>query len=194
MQDGCGLPDTGLVSYHKVNKMCEWTTARDNRDCIDWNEVRIGQAGLWIYSCAPFSLRLFTRFSLFSFFITSLTYRVSHHQQSISDTKHPSPYTSFTSSPNHLTFRSHYHQQLQSPTSKMSAHRPAPLMSFLPLSPVTSESFPKAQQPRPAGVEVHKRRTSSMSSSGTSTMKVLKVAPVHFGEHAGDHQGDWVAA
>lgn len=76
----------------------------------------------------------------------------------------------------------------------MPSHRPAPLMSFLPLSPVTSESFPKAQKPKPAGeAEVHKRRSSSLSSDGKPTMRVLKVAPVHFGEHAGDHQADWVA-
>ncbi|ROV89166.1 hypothetical protein VSDG_08852 [Cytospora chrysosperma] len=73
----------------------------------------------------------------------------------------------------------------------MPAHRPAPMMTFLSLSPVTSDSFPKAQQPRPAGAEVHKRRSSSVSSVGKNTMKVLKVAPVHFGEHGGDHQDDW---
>ena len=76
----------------------------------------------------------------------------------------------------------------------MSAPRQAPLTSFLPLGPVTSSSFPKAQQAKAASEDkYHKRRTSSLSSDGKSTtgFKVLKVAPVHFGEHAGDHQDDW---
>lgn len=66
-------------------------------------------------------------------------------------------------------------------------------LTFLSLGPVTSESFPKAQQAKPAG-DVHKRRSSSLSSDGkasASGFKVLKVAPVHYGEHAGDHQDDW---
>lgn len=78
----------------------------------------------------------------------------------------------------------------------MSPHRPAPLMNFLTLSPVTSSSFPKAQQAKPAsGGEIHKRRSSSLSSVKSSpsspTFKVLKVAPVHYGEHIGEHQDDW---
>ncbi|CAN8101040.1 unnamed protein product [Discula destructiva] len=63
---------------------------------------------------------------------------------------------------------------------------------FLPLGPVTSNSYPKTQQARPAPVgAVQKRRTSSTSSDGKGTFRVLKVAPVHYGEHAGDHQEDW---
>lgn len=64
-------------------------------------------------------------------------------------------------------------------------------MTFLPLGPVTSDSFPKAQQAKPAaeeGVE-HKRRSSSLSSN--TGFRVLKVAPVHYGEHAGEHKDDW---
>lgn len=67
-------------------------------------------------------------------------------------------------------------------------------MSFLPLGPVTSDSFPKAQQAKPVaeGVE-HKRRSSSLSSNGQGAAgyRVLKVAPVHYGEHAGEHKDDW---
>lgn len=75
-----------------------------------------------------------------------------------------------------------------------SSTRGAPLLNFLPLGPVTSESFPKSQEAKPAtgatnGVE-HKRRSSSLSSDGKG-YRVLKVAPVHFGEHAGDHKDDW---
>lgn len=77
--------------------------------------------------------------------------------------------------------------------TKMSATRGSPLLSFLPLGPVTSASFPKAQEARPA-VEAaqHKRRSSSLSSDGKSAgFRVLKVAPVHYGEHSGEHQDDW---
>ncbi|KAJ4421862.1 hypothetical protein N0V82_003462 [Gnomoniopsis sp. IMI 355080] len=67
------------------------------------------------------------------------------------------------------------------------------LLNFLPLDPVTSSSYPKAQEAKPAieGAE-HRRRTSSLSSDGKgSTFRVLKVAPVHFGEHGGEHKEDW---
>lgn len=79
----------------------------------------------------------------------------------------------------------------------MSGTRGSPLLNFLPLGPVTSDSFPKAQQARPvpeAGAVEHKRRSSSLSSEGSSKaagFRVLKVAPVHYGEHSGDHQNDW---
>ncbi|KAJ4397311.1 hypothetical protein N0V93_001535 [Gnomoniopsis smithogilvyi] len=74
----------------------------------------------------------------------------------------------------------------------MSGHR-GTLLNFLPLGPVTSSSYPKAQEAKPVieGAE-HKRRTSSLSSDGKgSTFRVLKVAPVHFGEHGGEHKEDW---
>lgn len=67
----------------------------------------------------------------------------------------------------------------------------APLMTFLPLGPVTSNSFPKAQEPSTAGDLEHKRRSSSVSSAGKSTQRVLKVNPVHNGQHIGEHQDDW---
>lgn len=67
----------------------------------------------------------------------------------------------------------------------------APLMNFLPLGPVTSDSFPKAQEPAAAGELEHKRRSSSVSSAGKSTHRVLKVAPVHYGQHSGEHKDDW---
>lgn len=76
----------------------------------------------------------------------------------------------------------------------MSAVRGSPLLNFLPLGPVTSDSFPKAQQPAKPAVEgaEHKRRSSSLSSDGKGAgYRVLKVAPVHFGEHSGDHKDDW---
>ena len=60
--------------------------------------------------------------------------------------------------------------------------------TFLSLAPHTSNSFPK--QPAPS-----KRRTSSQSSggggSGAARLRVLKLGPVHYGEHAGDHKADW---
>lgn len=70
------------------------------------------------------------------------------------------------------------------------------LLNFLPLGPVTSPSYPKAQDAKPAGLDEgaeHKRRTSSLSSDGknSSAFRVLKVAPVHFGEHGGEHKEDW---
>ncbi|KAI7781097.1 hypothetical protein LA080_015217 [Diaporthe eres] len=75
----------------------------------------------------------------------------------------------------------------------MSDPRRSMPLTFLPLGPVTSESFPKEQQPKQAG-DGHKRRSSSLSSDGKGSApeyRVLKVAPVHYGEHAGDHQDDW---
>ncbi|KAG6367890.1 hypothetical protein INS49_002089 [Diaporthe citri] len=75
----------------------------------------------------------------------------------------------------------------------MSDPRRSMPLTFLPLGPVTSESFPKAQQPKQDG-DGHKRRSSSLSSDGKGSApgyRVLKVAPVHYGEHAGDHQDDW---
>lgn len=71
----------------------------------------------------------------------------------------------------------------------MSNHR-GNLLTFLPLGPVTSNSYPKTQEVRPSAAEAtHKRRTSSLSS--TAGFRVLKVAPVHYGEHSGDCQQDW---
>lgn len=67
----------------------------------------------------------------------------------------------------------------------------APLSGFLPLGPVTSDSFPKAQQPAPVGEQSKQRRSSSLSSDGKNGYRVLKVAPVHYGEHAGEHKDDW---
>lgn len=60
--------------------------------------------------------------------------------------------------------------------------------TFLSLAPHTSGSFPSkaAAAPQPA-----KRRTSSQSSGGAARLRVLKLGPVHYGEHAGEHKGDW---
>jgi hypothetical protein len=92
------------------------------------------------------------------------------------------------------------------------------LSEFLSLAPATSDSYPQAQkslkqQPKVASAAPAsapqpltegaldatktaaapsetqaKRRTSSMSSDGT---RFLRLGPVHWGEHMGDHQGDF---
>lgn len=83
-------------------------------------------------------------------------------------------------------------QQPTQPPNMSDPRRSMPL-TFLSLGPVTSESFPKSQQPKQAG-DGHKRRSSSLSSDGKGSApgyRVLKVAPVHYGEHAGEHQDDW---
>jgi hypothetical protein len=60
--------------------------------------------------------------------------------------------------------------------------------AFLSLGPVTSAGYPqspKAQnQPQPA------RRSSSMDSD-KPTFRILKLGPVHLGEHPGEHKEDW---
>ncbi|KAI1169792.1 hypothetical protein F4777DRAFT_592436 [Nemania sp. FL0916] len=67
--------------------------------------------------------------------------------------------------------------------------RPA---NFLSLAPETSASYPTAQDIKPA---VNPRRSSSVSSAGsigsTSGLRVLKLGPVHYGEHPGDHKADY---
>jgi hypothetical protein len=74
----------------------------------------------------------------------------------------------------------------------MSLPNTQPLTSFLSLAPATSSSYPRAQvveavdanaAPRPA----IQRRSSSISSG----YKVLKLGPVHWGEHQDDHKEDF---
>lgn len=60
---------------------------------------------------------------------------------------------------------------------------------FLPLAPETSgglKGVADGLAMRPV------RRSSSLSSeSSNKSYKVLKLNPVHLGEHADDHKGDW---
>jgi hypothetical protein len=58
---------------------------------------------------------------------------------------------------------------------------------FLTLAPATSESYPQTQAKpaRPA-----QRRSSSVSST-SSGFKVLKLGPVHWGEHPDEHKEDF---
>lgn len=63
--------------------------------------------------------------------------------------------------------------------------------AFLSLAPATSASYPQ-QQPRKTssaaiGPTEEKRRTSS-SSSGP---RILKLGPVHGGQHLGEGDEDW---
>jgi len=62
--------------------------------------------------------------------------------------------------------------------------------TFLSLAPATSPSYPqprKSQRADSAG-EATKRRSSSGSAGG---LRILKLGPVHWGEHLDDHQEDW---
>lgn len=75
----------------------------------------------------------------------------------------------------------------------MSLPNTQPLTHFLTLAPATSSSYPRAQAvepvananaaPRPAA----QRRSSSVSSG----YKVLKLGPVHWGEHQDEHKEDF---
>lgn len=82
----------------------------------------------------------------------------------------------------------------------------APPSAFLSLAPATSASYPKQQvrshsraQNIPSGseaVEELPRRSSSASSISTSsnsnsTYRVLKLGPVHWGEHPDEHKEDF---
>ncbi|KAI1362762.1 hypothetical protein F5Y08DRAFT_341388 [Xylaria arbuscula] len=66
--------------------------------------------------------------------------------------------------------------------------QPRPV-TFLSLAPETSSSYPTAQDIKPA---LHPRRSSSVSSAGsTSSLRVLKLGPVHYGEHPDEHKEDF---
>ncbi|RYP61434.1 hypothetical protein DL771_010134 [Monosporascus sp. 5C6A] len=60
--------------------------------------------------------------------------------------------------------------------------------NFLPLAPSTSESYPSAQNIKPASAA---RRSSSTSSSEAKSLRFLKLGPVHWGEHPGEHKEDF---
>ncbi|KAI8628857.1 hypothetical protein F5Y19DRAFT_475945 [Xylariaceae sp. FL1651] len=59
-------------------------------------------------------------------------------------------------------------------------------MTFLSLAPETSASYPLAQNIKPATTT---RRSSSVSSAGS--LRVLKLGPVHWGEHPDEHKEDF---
>lgn len=64
--------------------------------------------------------------------------------------------------------------------------------TFLSLAPETSSSYPTAQDIKPA---LHPRRSSSVSSAGSlgtnTSLRVLKLGPVHYGEHPDEHKEDF---
>ncbi|KAK6949256.1 hypothetical protein Daesc_009330 [Daldinia eschscholtzii] len=60
---------------------------------------------------------------------------------------------------------------------------------FLSLAPTTSASYPTAESIKPA---LHARRSSSQSSVGSAgSLRFLKLGPVHYGEHPGEHKEDF---
>ncbi|OTA92400.1 hypothetical protein M434DRAFT_31918 [Hypoxylon sp. CO27-5] len=60
---------------------------------------------------------------------------------------------------------------------------------FLSLAPTTSASYPTAQSIKPA---LGARRSSSQSSGSSSgSLRFLKLGPVHWGEHPGEHKEDY---
>ncbi|KAI1119155.1 hypothetical protein F5Y14DRAFT_446369 [Nemania sp. NC0429] len=77
-------------------------------------------------------------------------------------------------------------QQNAKPITKV---QPRPV-TFLSLAPETSASYPTAQDIKPAA---HPRRSSSVSSAGGSVsgLRVLKLGPVHWGEHPDEHKEDY---
>ncbi|KAI0539761.1 hypothetical protein GGR58DRAFT_211133 [Xylaria digitata] len=61
--------------------------------------------------------------------------------------------------------------------------------AFLSLAPETSASYPTAQDIKPAA---HPRRSSSVSSAASAgSLRVLKLGPVHYGEHPDEHKEDF---
>ncbi|KAI0149850.1 hypothetical protein F4776DRAFT_659746 [Hypoxylon sp. NC0597] len=60
---------------------------------------------------------------------------------------------------------------------------------FLSLAPTTSASYPTSQSITPA---LSPRRSSSQSSASSSgSLRFLKLGPVHWGEHPGEHKEDY---
>ncbi|CAK7232919.1 hypothetical protein SCUCBS95973_008419 [Sporothrix curviconia] len=89
-------------------------------------------------------------------------------------------------------------------------------MFFLSLAPATSSSYPQKQAAVPetpvvaeavvsaaapiaaetsVAVDPKQRRSSSLSSTGSNStpsgLRILKLGPVHWGEHLDDHKQDW---
>lgn len=99
----------------------------------------------------------------------------------------------------------------QGTTAKVAENQP---FTFLSLAPATSTSYPQTRNPQRteslpptppeavaetpklevANLDQMKRRTSSLSSDGAKSptgLRFLKLGPVHWGEHPGDHKSDW---
>ncbi|KAI0410166.1 hypothetical protein F4802DRAFT_17043 [Xylaria palmicola] len=74
-------------------------------------------------------------------------------------------------------------EQTLKPVTKV---QPRPV-TFLSLAPETSSSYPTIHDIKPAS---HPRRSSSVSSAGSS-LRVLKLGPVHYGEHTDGHKDDF---
>ncbi|EPE10796.1 hypothetical protein F503_05891 [Ophiostoma piceae UAMH 11346] len=78
---------------------------------------------------------------------------------------------------------------------------------FLSLAPATSNSYPKKQESfsggsapvvaadaaAPVEADAKQRRSSSLSSTNSTApgLRILKLGPVHWGEHRDEHKGDW---
>jgi len=62
--------------------------------------------------------------------------------------------------------------------------------TFLSLGPVTSSGYPQSPKSQPVDRSKPARRTSSMDSD-KPTFRILKLGPVHLGEHPDDHKEDW---
>ncbi|KAF4965677.1 hypothetical protein FSARC_6543 [Fusarium sarcochroum] len=81
------------------------------------------------------------------------------------------------------------------PPQKFLPLTPAPKSSFLSLAPATSPSYPQKPAVRSHARPSPPRRSStgstSSSSSSNNTYRILKLGPVHYGEHAGDHEHDF---
>ncbi|KAH6960756.1 hypothetical protein DER45DRAFT_611687 [Fusarium avenaceum] len=70
---------------------------------------------------------------------------------------------------------------------------PPPKSNFLSLAPATSPSYPQKPASR-AHTRPAPRRSStesSSSSSSSNSYRILKLGPVHYGEHAGEHNHDF---
>ncbi|KAF4993362.1 hypothetical protein FGRMN_6536 [Fusarium graminum] len=70
---------------------------------------------------------------------------------------------------------------------------PPPKSNFLSLAPATSPSYPQKPAVRDHTRPVPRRSSteSSSSSSSSNTYRILKLGPVHYGEHADEHTHDF---
>ncbi|KAM0305210.1 hypothetical protein HYE67_008878 [Fusarium culmorum] len=73
---------------------------------------------------------------------------------------------------------------------------PPPKSSFLSLAPATSPSYPQKPAARSHTRPAAERRASvessaSSSSNSNNSYRILKLGPVHWGEHADDHKHDF---